>query len=128
MASMPDARPPGFHTVTPRLFTPDPAALVEFLRAVFGATSNWVGDAPAEVHLGDSVLMINGTSVREEVTGCFYVYVPDADATYSRALAAGASSMEEPLDAPYGDRRAMVRDPFGNIWQIATYRERETGP
>jgi PhnB protein len=48
-----------------------------------------------------------------------YVYVDDTDVTYRRALDAGALSMEEPLDTPYGDRRAMVRDPFGNIFQIA---------
>jgi uncharacterized glyoxalase superfamily protein PhnB len=43
----------------------------------------------------------------------------DADAAHARALAAGAVTLEELLDTPYGDRRAMVRDPFGNIWQIA---------
>jgi uncharacterized glyoxalase superfamily protein PhnB len=53
------------------------------------------------------------------ITPRIVVYVGDADAVYRRALAAGATSLEEPLDTPYGDRRAMVRDPFGNIWQIA---------
>ena len=38
---------------------------------------------------------------------------------YERAIAAGAVSLEDPRDTPYGDRRAMVRDPFGNLWQIA---------
>jgi PhnB protein len=47
------------------------------------------------------------------------VYVDDADAAYERAISRGAVSMEEPLDTPYGDRRAMVRDPLGNIFQIA---------
>jgi uncharacterized glyoxalase superfamily protein PhnB len=42
--------------------------------------------------------------------------------TYRRALDAGAQSLEEPRDVPYGERRAMVKDPYGNIWQIATYR------
>jgi PhnB protein len=51
-----------------------------------------------------------------------YVYVPDADATYRRAIAAGATSLEAPLDTPYGDRRAMVRDRWGGVWQIATHR------
>jgi PhnB protein len=46
----------------------------------------------------------------------------DADRAYRRALAAGAASLEEPLDTPYGDRRAMVRDPFGNVFQIAHRR------
>jgi uncharacterized glyoxalase superfamily protein PhnB len=48
-----------------------------------------------------------------------YIYVDDADQTYQKALAAGATTVEAPLDTPYGDRRAMVRDPFGNIFQIA---------
>ena len=53
-----------------------------------------------------------------------YLYVEDADATYHRAMAAGATSLEAPNDTPYGDRRAMIRDPGGNVWQIATYRAR----
>jgi PhnB protein len=47
-------------------------------------------------------------------------YVNDADATYQRALNAGARSLEEPFDTPYGDRRCMVEDKWGNTWQIAT--------
>ena len=43
----------------------------------------------------------------------------DAESSYRRAIAAGAVSLEPPLDTPYGDRRAMVRDPFGNVFQIA---------
>lgn len=50
----------------------------------------------------------------------FYLYVPDVDATYHRALQAGAISISEPADQPYGDRLAGVADPFGNQWYIAT--------
>ena len=50
--------------------------------------------------------------------------MPDADATYARALAAGARSLEPPTDMPYGDRRAMVEDAWGNTWQIATRGKR----
>jgi PhnB protein len=56
-----------------------------------------------------------------------YVYVPDADSTYGRAIAAGAEALEAPADMFYGDRRATVRDPWGNIWQIATYGGRRAG-
>jgi len=49
-----------------------------------------------------------------------YVYVEDADSAYERAIAAGAVSLEAPSQTPYGDRRAMVRDPFGNVFQLAT--------
>jgi uncharacterized glyoxalase superfamily protein PhnB len=48
------------------------------------------------------------------------VYVEDADATYQGALDAGAVSLEAVWDTPYGDRRGMVKDPWGNVWQIAT--------
>ena len=41
--------------------------------------------------------------------------------TYQRAVTAGAESLEAPADLPYGDRRAMVKDPWGDLWQIATY-------
>jgi uncharacterized glyoxalase superfamily protein PhnB len=50
------------------------------------------------------------------------VYVDDADTTHHRAIEAGAASMEEPIDTPYGDRRAMFRDQFGNVYQVAHRR------
>ena len=65
--------------------------------------------------------MVSDASAREPATAFLYVYVEDADATYDRAIAAGALSLEAPTNQPYGDRRGMVRDPWGNIWQIATY-------
>ena len=52
-----------------------------------------------------------------------YVYVDDADAAYQRALAAGAASVQAPADQFYGDRSGGVRDPFGNLWWIATHIE-----
>jgi uncharacterized glyoxalase superfamily protein PhnB len=51
----------------------------------------------------------------------FYLYVPDADAVYRRALAAGATSSQTPADQLYGDRTAAVKDAFGNEWYIATH-------
>ena len=50
----------------------------------------------------------------------FMLYVPDVDATYQRALAAGATSMSEPANQSYGDRTGAVSDAFGNQWYIAT--------
>jgi PhnB protein len=63
--------------------------------------------------------MVTPAIERELFPAFLYVYVDDADITYQRALAAGATTLEAPLDTPYGDRRAMVRDPFGNVFQIA---------
>lgn len=69
--------------------------------------------------IGDSLVMVSPAVERAPFQAFLYIYVDDADAVYRRALDAGASSLEEPLETPYGDRRAMVRDPFGNIFQIA---------
>jgi uncharacterized glyoxalase superfamily protein PhnB len=74
------------------------------------------------MRIGDSIVMVSGTGPREATPSLLHLYVDDADATFRRALQAGAICLEEPADMPYGDRRAMVQDPCGNDWQIATYR------
>jgi uncharacterized glyoxalase superfamily protein PhnB len=109
----------GFHSITPRIVVADAAALVAFLRTVFDAVGEYHAERPAEMRIGDSLVMVTSAGVREPFSAFLYVYVDDVDATYERALTAGARSLEAPLDMPYGDRRAMVRDPFGNVWQIA---------
>ena len=112
--------PAGFHSVTPRMVVGDVAAAVGFLRDVFGATGEVQDGRPAEIRIGDSVVMVSGAGPRELFPAFLYVYVDDADGAYRRALTAGAVTVEEPLDTPYGDRRAMVRDPSGNVFQIAS--------
>jgi uncharacterized glyoxalase superfamily protein PhnB len=67
-------------------------------------------------------MVSDGGGIREPLAGFLYVYVEDADAVYRVAIDAGAVSIEAPTDMPYGDRRAMVQDAWGNIWQIATHR------
>jgi PhnB protein len=64
--------------------------------------------------------MVSGAGPRDPMPAFLYLYVDDVDATYRRAMEAGAVSLEEPRDLPYGDRRGMVEDPGGNVWQIAT--------
>jgi len=105
--------------VTPRMVVTDAEAQVEFLRTVFGASGEVQADRPAEIRIGDSLVMVTSAGSREPFPAFLYVYVDSADSAYHRALEAGAVTMEEPLDTPYGDRRAMVRDPFGNVFQIA---------
>jgi uncharacterized glyoxalase superfamily protein PhnB len=109
----------GFHSVTPRIVVDDVAAQVEFLKTVFGATGFIEPGRPAELQIGNSLVMVSPAAERDPFPAFLYVYVDDADATYRRALDAGALTVEEPVDTPYGDRRAMVRDAFGNIFQIA---------
>jgi PhnB protein len=113
--------PEGWHSVTPRLVVHDPAKLVRFLKHAFGATGDFATDAPALMRIGDSIVMVSGVGPRDPMPAFLYLYVDDVEATYRRALEAGAVSLEEPEDMPYGDRRAMVKDPCGNDWQIATH-------
>jgi PhnB protein len=120
MASIPE----GWRSVTPRLVARDVPRLVQFLKEAFGATGDLRTDAPSVMKIGDSNIMVSSVGPREEIRGFLYLYVDDADATYRRAIEAGGATLEEPSDMPYGDRRAMVEDPSGNIWQIATHRQR----
>jgi PhnB protein len=113
---------PGWHTVTPRLVVQGAADLIGFLKRTFNATGDVESDRPSEIRIGDPLIMISDAGVRESMRSFLYVYVDDVDATYRRALDAGATSVEEPLDLPYGDRRGMVKDTWGNLWQIATHR------
>ncbi len=117
--------PEGWRSLTPRIVTDDVPGLVEFLRRTFGATGAVRTDRPTILRIGDSVLMISGAGVRPCMPAFLYVYIEDVDATHARAVDAGARVLEEPLDTPYGDRRAMVEDRWGNVWQLATFRAAE---
>ena len=112
-------QPAGFHSVTPRIVVADVEGQVQFLRAVFDASGELHPGRPAEIRIGDSLVMVTPAVEREPFPAFLYIYVDDAGSTYRHALDAGAVSLEEPLDTPYGDRRAMVADPFGNVFQIA---------
>ncbi|HET7200408.1 MAG TPA: VOC family protein [Burkholderiales bacterium] len=125
---MPKFQPEGWHTVTPRIVVREPEKLVAFIKYVFHARGELSPGRPAEITIGDSVVMVSdGAGLRDPVQAFLYVYVEDTDSTYERAIAASAISIERPSDMPYGDRRAMVKDPWGNFWQIAT-RRRDDSP
>jgi uncharacterized glyoxalase superfamily protein PhnB len=117
----------GFTTVTPYVRMRE-AGLLDFLTAVFDAKETFslkgsAGGVHREVLVGDSMLMIGEGGVEGNFPfspAAFHVYVPDVDAAFQRAIAAGASSLGEPADRPYGERAGFVRDTFGNQWYIAT--------
>jgi PhnB protein len=117
----------GFNTVTPYLTLEQPLELVEFCKRAFGAVETARGGGGAggihcEVRIGDSMVMIGGgPGVTQKFPGSIYLYVEDVDALYKQALEAGATSIGEPKDQPYGDRCGGVRDPFGNEWYLATH-------
>jgi PhnB protein len=118
--------PVGWPAVIPRIFVDDPEALVAFIQHVFGAVGRFRPEGPSELRIGDSIVMVGSTVDRRAMPGFLYVYVEDVDRVFQCALDRGAESLEEPQDMPYGDRRAMVRDPWDNTWQIATHRGRFT--
>ena len=117
--------PEGHHTVTPYLVVSGVAQLIEFTKQAFGATEVYLSKRPdgsvmhAEVKIGDSIVMM-GESQDKKFPGMLHLYVEDADAIYQRALQAGAKSLREPADQPYGDRSGGVEDAFGNQWWIST--------
>ncbi len=94
---------------------------MSFILDVFGATGEFHRERPSELRIGDSLLMVGSALERNPITAFLYIYVEDTDTTYQRALERDASSLEEPREMAYGDRRAMIRDPWGNTWQIATH-------
>ncbi|WP_433783007.1 VOC family protein [Actinomycetospora sp. CA-101289] len=120
--------PQSLRSVTPRMVVQDPEGAVAFLRDVFDAVGEVEAGRPTEVGLGDSTIMVSGAGERDVFPAFLYVYVPDADAAFTRAVAAGATTVEAPTDTFYGDRRAMVRDPFGNVFQIAHRLTGEPAP
>ncbi|HEX4485033.1 MAG TPA: VOC family protein, partial [Terriglobales bacterium] len=123
----------GFRTVTAYIVAQNVPGLIEFLQNAFDAEETMrsgpgsEGGMHCEVRIGDSMLMIGGGGQGfawkgEPRLGAFHLYVPDCDATYARALEAGAVSMGAPTDHPYGERSGTVRDEAGNLWYIATAR------
>lgn len=124
------AIPEGYHTVTPYLTVQGAATLIDFLKQAFDATEIHRTTRPdgaighAEVRIGDSVVMMaESRGEWKPMPGAIYLYVNNTDATYKRALQAGATSLMEPADQFYGDRSAGVKDPVGNHWWIATHKE-----
>ena len=115
-------QPDDWHTVTPRIITSKPEEMVRFVEQVFRGQGEFHANRPSEIRIGDSLIMISdGDGLREPASAFLYVYVENVDETYRRAVEAGAETLELPADQSYGDRRAMVEDPWGNLWQIASH-------
>jgi PhnB protein len=122
--------PEGYHSVTPYLIVRGANKLLDFVKNVFDAQETFRMPGPegtighAEFRIGDSMLMISDGGKEYPPMPCsLYVYVDDVDATYKRALKAGATSQKEPADQFYGDRTASVTDFAGNIWGIGKHIE-----
>jgi PhnB protein len=130
--------PEGYRRVTPYLIVDGASAAIEFYTSVFGATERMRMSAPegkvghAELDLGDSVIMLADESPEVDARSpstvggspvSLHVYVEDADATFKRALDAGAKTLQPVEDKFYGDRSGTFEDPFGHRWHVATHVE-----
>jgi PhnB protein len=105
--------------------------LLDFAKQVFGAEelerNSIAGGFHVEARIGDSVVVLSAMDppYPEATRASVYVYVDDVDAVYKRAIEAGAtplSAKSVPTDQPYQERNAGVRDSFGNVWYISTYK------
>jgi PhnB protein len=131
--------PPGFHSLTPQLAVKKgAAAYIDFLKKAFGAVELSRSPGPggklmhALVKIGDSMMMFADDFAEEfhmpplaegRMPFTLNLYVPDADATYAQAVAAGCEVTMPLSDQFWGDRYGHVKDPFGFIWAIASKKE-----
>ncbi len=119
-------RPAGYRTITPFVHARGAQNFMTFLENAFGGKAMDVTAMPgrevahASVRIGDSLIELGEAHGDVTMPAAIHLYVPDADATYERALRAGATSIEPPADRPYGERSGFVKDAFDNQWFIAT--------
>ncbi len=120
-------KPDGYTSVAPYLIVNGASNTIEFLKRAFDAVELRRFDNPdgtvmhAEVRIDDTVLMLADSAPNwPAIPAHVHIYVPDVDTTYQRALAAGATSLQEPVKKDDADRRGGVMDPGGTTWWIAT--------
>ena len=131
MATQVKPIPEGYHTITPYLTVHNAANMIQFLKQGLGAEISHEPlkrpdgkVAHAEVKIGDSRVMLGEENEMAKASpSTLYVYVPDVDVAYKKAIKAGGKSVAEPTDMFYGDRCGAVKDPSGNTWSIATHQE-----
>lgn len=132
------AIPDGYYSLTPYLVVKGAAKAIEFYTTAFGATEHMRMPGPggrimhAEIKIGDSILMLadenpeqghlSPTTIGGSGSSIMF-YTADVDATFSKAVAAGAKAMRPPMDMFWGDRMGNLTDPFGHTWSIATHKE-----
>ena len=138
MATKVNSVPAGYHTATPYLTLDDCARAIKFYEQAFGAQEIMRMEAPggkighAEIKIGDSLLMLAdempGSGSRSPkslggTTAGVFLYVTDVDASYKKAVDAGARADMPPADMFWGDRYGKLTDPFGQTWFMATHKE-----
>ncbi|MBX3650131.1 MAG: VOC family protein [Burkholderiales bacterium] len=129
--------PEGMHGVTPHLVCAGATEALEFYKKAFDAVETVRLPGPGG-KLMHAALIIAGSTVMftDEMPECgakspqtlkgtpvtIHLYVPDADAFYAQAVAAGAKAVMPPADMFWGDRYGVLEDPWGHSWSVATHR------
>jgi PhnB protein len=126
--------PPGYASVTPYLIVRGAAKAIDFYQRAFGAVELFRLATPdgtighAEIRIGNArVMLADGMGGSPDPltlggsTVSFMLYVPDVDAAFARAIAAGATEKRPVADQFYGDRTGTLADPFGHVWSIGTH-------
>ncbi len=120
--------PEGVLTVQPYLHLRNAHEMIPFVEAALDAKVTGLHKSPdgvvrhATIEIADATFEIDEAAGESQPNPSYlHIYVPDTDALYDRAVAAGAKGVKPPYTAPYGDRAATITDPFGNTWFLATY-------
>jgi PhnB protein len=128
--------PSGYSTVTPYIIVRDAKKAIDFYQRALGAVELFRLEGPdgkiahAEIKIGNAPVMLSeGMSGYPDpltlggAAVSFMVYVPDVDAAFARAIAAGATEKRPVANQFYGDRTGTLADPFGHVWSIGTHVE-----
>ena len=123
--------PEGFHTITPNIIAEDAEQAVDFLKRALGATEGYrltLADGSithCELKIGHSIINLGSAMEGWPARGLIaQLFVEAPDALYEQAVRAGATSLMPMTDMFFGIREGRVSDPFGNVWIIATLKER----
>ena len=137
MTTAPKTPPAGFHTLTPHLVCAGASDAIDFMRRAFGAVELSRLEGPsgkimnAQLRIGDSILMVVdefpdwgsfGPTALKGTPVTLHLFVPDVDAAFATAVAAGATVRLPVADMFWGDRYGIVQDPFGHLWSLATHQ------
>ncbi len=123
------AVPEGYHTVTPFLSVNGARDAIAFYKQAFGAEERAIAPGPdgkvmhGELKIGDSIIMIADATMRPPTQADLHLYVPDVDAVWAKALAAGCQVVMPLENQFWGDRYGTVSDKWGNRWSMATHKE-----
>lgn len=131
--------PDGYHAITPTLTVKDASNAIEFYKKAFGAKEIYRFLGPdgksimhAEIKISDSIVMLGEENpqmgcLSPQSTGStssgIFMYVPNADDVFNKAVSAGAKPQMPMMDAFWGDRFGSIIDPFGHVWSISTRKK-----